>query len=240
MVSTAEIEINSVYNENKEAAKLRDLNARRARVAGRISLWLESVVISDEMDGKRGKLDDIEAQIADIDSLLDIEAFEDRKQSVMSRLSAMMTKWAKELDLEHYDNPYRFDLNKLTVIVDGERPIPLNQLGSGSNWLGCHLITLFALHTFFRQNNSPVPGFLFIDQPSQVFFPPETNDQDVDSEEVRTIYRFIFERIKELYPNMQAIIVDHADIDEEFFQDAVVEKWWDGTKLVPMNWEKKF
>ena len=240
VIDAAEREIGSIYGENKEAAKLRDQSARRARVAGRISLWLDSVVISDEVDHKRRKLVDIEANIARIDSLLDIAEIEERKQSIMSRLSAMMTKWAKELDLEHSDDPYRFDFNKLTVIVDGERPIPLHQLGSGSNWLGCHLITLFALHTFFRQNNRPIPSFLFIDQPSQVFFPPEANDRDVDSEEVRTVYKFIFKRIKELHPNMQAIIVDHADINEEFFQDAVVEKWWDGTKLVPMDWEEKF
>jgi hypothetical protein len=99
------------------------------------------------------------------------------------------------------------------------------------------LITLFALHTFFCQQKRPVPGFLFLDQPSQVYFPPETNDQDVDSQEVRTIYKFIFERIKELHPEMQVIIVDHADINEKYFQDAVIEKWWDGTKLVPTDWE---
>jgi len=158
----------------------------------------------------------------------------------MSKLSAIMSKWAVELDLEHCDCPYRLDINKLTVIVDRDRPVPLHQLGSGSNWLGCHLITLFALHTFFRQNNRPVPGFIFIDQPSQVFFPPETNDHNVDSQEVRAIYRFIFDRINELYPDMQAIIVDHADISEQYFQDAVIEKWWEGAKLVPTDWEEKF
>lgn len=81
-----------------------------------------------------------------------------------------------------------------------------------------------------------MPGFLFLDQPSQVYFPPETNDQNVDSQEVRKIYDFVFERIKELAPNMQVIIVDHADIKEKRFQDSVVEKWWDGMKLVPIDW----
>lgn len=235
-VDTIQLEINAVYEENKEAIRLKDLNTRRGRVIGRISLWLESVVISDGMNDKRAKLADIESRIADINSLLDVGEIEERKQSIVSRLSAMMSKWAKELKLEHSEYPYRLDLNKLTVMVDRDRPVPLQQLGSGSNWLGCHLITLFALHTFFRQNNRPVPGFLFLDQPSQVYFPPETNDENVDSQEVRDIYSFIFERVKELFPGMQVIIVDHADINEKHFQDAVVEKWWDGTKLVPMDW----
>jgi hypothetical protein len=232
-----QLEINAIYEENKEAMHLKDLNARRGRVIGRISLWLESVVISDGMDDKRSKLAEIEARITKINSLLDVGEIEEKKLSVVNRLSAMMSKWAKELELEHSEYPYRLDLNKLTVMVDRDRPVPLQQLGSGSNWLGCHLITLFALHTFFCQQKRPVPGFLFLDQPSQVYFPPETNDQDVDSQEVRTIYKFIFERIKELHPEMQVIIVDHADINEKYFQDAVIEKWWDGTKLVPTDWE---
>lgn len=229
-------EINAIYEENKEALHLKDLNARRARVVGRISLWLESVVISDELDGKRAKLAEIQARIKEINTMLDADETEERKQSIINRISSLISDWAKELVLEHSEYPYRLDINRLTVMVDRDRPVPLQQLGSGSNWLGCHLIALFALHTYFRNNNRPVPGFLFLDQPSQVYFPPETNDTNVDSQEIRNIYTFIFERVKELHPNLQVIIVDHADINEKYFQDAVVEKWWDGTKLVPTDW----
>jgi hypothetical protein len=39
---------------------------------------------------------------------------------------------------------------------------------------------------------------------------------------------------------MQVIIVDHADIDERYFQNAVVEKWWDdNSKLVPTTWQSR-
>lgn len=82
----------------------------------------------------------------------------------------LISEWAKALDLEHSEYPYRFDLNKLTVMVDRNRPVPLQQLGSGANWLGCHLVALLAIHTFLHRNKRPVPGFLFLDKPSQVFF----------------------------------------------------------------------
>lgn len=231
-----EHEINAIYEENKEALYLKDLNARRARVVGRISLWLESVVISDKLDDKKAKLLEIQARIEEINVMLHADETEERKQSIINRISRLISDWAKELDLEHSEYPYRLDLNKLTVMVDRDRPVPLQQLGSGSNWLGCHLIVLFALHTYFRNNNRPVPSFLFLDQPSQVYFPPETNDINVDSQEIRAVYHFIFERVKDLHPNMQVIIVDHADINEKYFQEAVVEKWWGDTKLVPIDW----
>lgn len=36
---------------------------------------------------------------------------------------------------------------------------------------------------------------------------------------------------------MQIIVVDHADIQEKYFQDAIVEKWWDEDhRLIPMSW----
>ena len=234
--SKLKIAINAIYAENEEAIKLRDLNARRGRVLGRISLWLETVKISEDLGEVKKKLESIRKQIKAIEEQLGEDDIESRKQSIASRLSIDMCKWAKELNLEHSEYPYRLDFNKLTVIVDKERPVPLQQLGSGSNWLGCHLIALFALHKFYCENNLPVPGFLFIDQPSQVYFPPETDHKEVDTQEVRDIYQFIFDRINELGEKMQVIIVDHADLGMPEFQDSIIENWWDDQMLVPLEW----
>jgi len=80
-----------------------------------------------------------------------------------------MSEWAKALNLEHSENPFSFDMGKVTVVVDKpERPVPLAQLGSGANWVGVHLLTYFAFHKYFITANRPVPRFIFIDQPSQV------------------------------------------------------------------------
>ena len=236
-INIAVVEIEAIYMENKEALAFKDLNARKSRVVGRISLWLESVLIHDDLETQKQNIEYKRIRLKEIDELLSEDLIEERKQSITNRLSVEMTKWAKELQLEHCDYPYRLDLNKVTIVVDKERPVPLQQLGSGSNWLGCHLIALFALHKFFIQNNRPTPHFLFIDQPSQVYFPPETNDENVDSQQIRLIYRFIEKITKELSPHMQVIIVDHADIDEKYFQDAVIEKWWNpDQRLIPLSW----
>ena len=236
-VETIQSEIQALYRENKEAIRLKEINARRGRVVGRISLWLESVVISSDVDNKRKELSQLESRIEEIGKLLSLDEMEERKQSAINRISSKMSEWAKELNLEHSEYPYRLDLNNLTVVVDRDRPVPLQQLGSGSNWIGSHLIALFALHDFFQKNHRPVPGFLFLDQPSQVYFPPESKDEQVDSQEIRNIYKFIIKRVQEMNPDMQVLVVDHADIDESYFQNAIVEKWWDGTKLVPMDWD---
>lgn len=233
------IEIDSVYEQNQEAISLRDLNSRRAKIVGRISLWLESVDIVDNTSSSQSSISKLETRLAEIDKFLDRDTVEERKQSILNRMSVDMSIWAKELELEYCDSPYRLDMGQVTVVVDKpERPVPLQQLGSGSNWVGIHLIAYFALHKYFILQNRPVPRFLFIDQPSQVYFPSDLDAQNTDKEEVNNLYHFIFNRVKELGDKFQVIIVDHANLANEEFQDAIIEKWWDGQKLIPESWYK--
>lgn len=37
---------------------------------------------------------------------------------------------------------------------------------------------------------------------------------------------------------MQVIIVDHANLNNDDFQSAVIEKWWNEEILIPESWYK--
>lgn len=236
-INNIKSEIDGVYRQNAESECIKDLNSRRAKVVGRISLWLESVSTQDNLSDKEEKINKIESRLEEIDGLLDRDSLEEKKQSVLARISVDMTSWAKELELEHADNPYRLDMNKVTVIVDkAERPVPLKQLGSGSNWVGIHLITYLALQKNFINANRPVPSFLFLDQPSQVYFPSELDEKKTDWKMVNTLYDFIIKKTNALKGKLQVIIVDHADLKDENFRSLIIEDWWDGKKLVPEEW----
>lgn len=237
-IKALEAEIDGLYQQESERARLRDINARRGRVVGRISLWVESVENDTESEKQEQVVKRIEGRIKEIDDILDRDSVEERKQSALSRIQEDMTKWAKALQLEHSDNPYRLDLNKVTVVVDKpERPVPLKQLGSGSNWVGVHLIAYFALQRFFVNANRPVPRFLFLDQPSQVYFPSELDEKQIDWNEVNKMYQFIIDRTIELNGKLQVIVVDHADLKEDSFRQFICEKWWPIDKnLVPSDW----
>lgn len=238
LIRSLETEIDGLYEQEESAQKIRDLNSRRAKVIGRISLWLESVKNDFNSQQQSQLIEDLANRIYEIDEQLSVNAIEERKQSALSRIQIDMTTWAKVLELEHCNNPYRLDLNKVTVVVDKpERPVPLKQLGSGSNWVGVHLITYFALHKFFIEGNRPVPGFIFIDQPSQVYFPSETDELRTDWEEVNKIYQFIYERVLDLKGKLQVIIVDHANLDNENFRKNTIESWLStDNNLIPNDW----
>lgn len=237
-IKALEAEIDGLYQQESERARLRDINARRGKVVGRISLWVESVENDTESEKQEQVVKRIEGRIKEIDDILDRDSVEERKQSALSRIQEDMTKWAKTLQLEHSDNPYRLDLNKVTVVVDKpERPVPLKQLGSGSNWVGVHLIAYFALQRFFVNANRPVPRFLFLDQPSQVYFPSVLDEKQIDWNEVNKMYQFIIDRTNELNGKLQVIVVDHADLKEDSFRQFICENWWPIDKnLVPSDW----
>lgn len=237
-IRALEVEIDGLYKQEDEKKRLRDINARIGKVIGRISLWIESVENDMESDALEQSVKKIEDRIEEIDGILDRDSVEERKQSALSRIQGNMTTWAKELHLEHCDNPYRLDLNKVTVMVDKfERPVPLKQLGSGSNWVGVHLITYFALQHFFINAKRPVPRFLFLDQPSQVYFPSELDEKEIDWNEVNKMYRFIIERTKEAEGKLQVIVVDHANLKEGEFKNYICENWWPiDQNLVPNDW----
>lgn len=231
-------EIDGVYNQVQDAERIRDLNNRRAKVFGRISFWLDSIHSMDDISGTKNKIKTLKERILEIDAVLSNESIKDREQSALSVIQNDMTEWAKELEMEYSGSPYRLDMGKVTVIVDHGRPIPLREMGSGANWLGSHLITMFGLHKFFINNRRPVPGFLFLDQPSQVYFPEgSTADEDMDVKAVEKVFEFIRKRVTELNGQMQVIVVDHAKLDNEEFIADTIEDWKNtGLKLVPIEW----
>lgn len=241
---TADIE--SIHREGESAQRIRELNVRRGWVVGRISLWLESVTqidqnadLVEDLQSKRDHVEALEKQVNDEDK-------QERLASSLNRIGAQISEWAARLRLEHSGNPVRLDLSKLTVIVDKEEnPIPLDRMGSGENWVGYHLTTYLALQKYFVEQSRPVPRFLFLDQPSQVYYPADRDERlqgslaqmsDDDRAAVSRMYELVFDVVSDLSPQFQVIVTDHADLTDPRFQSAVVERWRGGGALIPSSW----
>lgn len=222
----------------------RDRTVEQARVVGRVSLFLESVSLDETNDGLQARIERLRAEVADMEAGLADELVEDRLTSILQLVGKDMSAWAEQLQLEHSGSPIGFDLKNLTVVAHRSNgPVRLPQMGGGKNWMGYHVITHLALHKLFVEKSRPVPGLLILDQPTQAFYPPEpTEDRtldelgDDDRATVYRLFRLIFDVAEALAPNLQIIITDHADLNEQWFQDAVVEKWRGNRKLVPESW----
>lgn len=226
----------------------KERSTRRAHVLGRISLYLESLPHLGEASDLKREIVDLRNRISSLEDELSDEVVQERIQSILSIVSRDMSEWATLLQLEHAEMPLRLNLSKLTVIADGDNgPIPMDRMGSGENWVGYHLIAHFALHRWFVEKKRPVPRFIFVDQPSQVYF-PEDDDWEKgeegstvgeDRQKVGRMYRLALDLVNQLEGKFQVIITDHANINEKWFQDCIVERWREGTKLVPPHWDAK-
>lgn len=232
-------ELDAVFKANSH------LIAKQAYTLGRVKLYLESYIEMDQNPKLGLELKKIEEQIEDIDSSLSIESVKDRVDSIISLLNTRISEMAVKLKLEHSDSPFRFDANKLTIYADTlDRPIPFSSMGSGETWVGVHIIVHLALHILFVQKSSPVPRFLFIDQPSQVYFPEDKADaegesvgrSDEDRKSVIRMFQLIIDVVKELDPDFQVIVTDHARFNDKWFEERIRERWRNGNALIPREW----
>jgi hypothetical protein len=239
-------ELEAVRSANEQIGRARDEATKRAHVLGRISLYLESLPELPDSTALQREAAELRNQCEALEEELSDEAIRDRLESIVALLGGYMTEWAKRLQLEHSTQPLRFNLKKLTIVADSsDGPIPMEQMGSGENWVGYHLIGHLALHGWFTEHNRPVPRILFLDQPSQVYFPPEKDvDGSLDSLQnedriaLRRMFELVFEVVAKLAPRFQVVITEHADLNEPWYQGAVVEKWRSGRKLVPEDWRQ--
>ena len=239
-------ELEAVRSANEQIGRDQDEATKRAHVLGRISLYLESLPELPDSTALQREATELSNQCEALEEELSDEAIRDRLESIVALLGGDMTEWARRLELEHSTHPLRFNLKKLTIVADTpDGPIPMDRMGSGENWVGYHLIGHLALHGWFTEHNRPVPRTLFLDQPSQVYFPPEKDvDGSLDSIQnedriaLRRMFQLVFEVVGKLAPQFQVIITEHADLNEPWYQGAVVEKWRRGTKLVPEDWRQ--
>lgn len=239
----AENSISALYVENEKARTLRDLNIRRGKIIGRVSLFLESIETDIETENINLKIESIKKKIVELEKTVDSENERDKLLSIINKINLQMSKWVQNLDVEYENDPIRFDLTRLTMFIDTDvKPIALPQIGSGANWVAYHLLIVFALQQHFIQNNRPVPKFIIIDQPTQVYYPPEKTDSlvEVSADEiaVNKMFEFMFNVVSSLEPSLQVIVTDHAYLKSDNFINSVIEVWRDGLKLIPNDWEK--
>ena len=242
--------IEALVAQEESLRRDRSRATEQAKVVGRISLFLESYQSSATDNGLLARIEDLTSQIKDLEAGLSEDQVEDRLASILQVVASDLSKWAKQLRLEHSESPISFELKNLTVLANKQSgPMRLPQMGSAANWMGYHVIAHLGLHKLFVENRRPVPGLLMLDQPTQAYFPDELTGKiapaddrtledfdDDDREAVRRLFKLIFDVTEELTPNLQVILTDHADLKEDWFQSAIVERWRGGKKLVPISW----
>lgn len=164
-----------------------------------------------------------------------------RLAEISGQIETAMHEIGQRFDFEESYRPINLKFSLETFDLWHERvegkKVFLRAMGSGANWLYCHLTLFLALHRVFALNSNigcKIPPILFLDQPTQVYFPNYQNDnfEEFDAKELaegtarqnkvdedlnavvgmyNELIRFCDETEKVSKVRPQIIVTDHAD-----------------------------
>jgi hypothetical protein len=218
---------------------------------GRVEQALENLTASKNVGDLKERVKQLLRRIQDLHNELDPRAQRERERAAIESVSSRIHDHARNLQLEHAAENVRLNIRELTLqftTLSGRKDF-LWEVGSGQNWVGYHISCLLALHEhFFGLPNSPVPRFLVIDQPSQVYFPEAwpppfdeaTDGKSADIEGVHRIFSALSKFVEALPEPFQIIVSEHAGaITWQGLRNVhVVANWREGHDdyLIPRSW----
>lgn len=240
-----------------------ELSAQRQRIrqiylfVGRVEQALENVSASRNVGDLREQVQSLAKKIAELKQDLDPRKQRDRLNAAIESVSGKITQYARLLQLEHATENLRLNIRELSLQFGrlSGRTDFLWEVGSGQNWVGYHVAGLLALHEhFISLSGNPVPRFLVIDQPSQVYFPEawpsmeqapngQTKiENSPDIEGVRRIFSALSQFMDAVANQFQVIVTEHAgSITWEGIPHVhLVGNWRKGHDefLIPTSWSK--
>lgn len=248
-------EISKINEINKSLENDRSLEEQSLKIKLQIENELEcsrdkSISFDEE------KFKDIKKRIEEIEEVLHkTYNVEHKLEEAESFINRTMNDIGCKLDFEASYQPINlcFDIHtfELYHLKDNNTKVYLRSMGSGANWLYSHICLFLAILKYFASlgDKALVPSILFLDQPSQVYFPAtvdvsedgfdakglkklENKSADEDLKAVTNLFIQIINvinTIKEEYGFMPQIIIsdhaDHLDLGEYNFNDYVVSRW---------------
>jgi hypothetical protein len=248
-IKQKEVELSAAISANEFIAQMGTRNNAAARVVGRISLFLEKLLPNEDLAKLDAENRRLSNKVKQLEEQIGADDSNERLISILNNISAQVSRYIQKFNAEFAPYPARLNLPQLTITFDRpERPVPMGRTGGGENHLAYHMSALLALHLFAAQNNRPIPRFLLIDQPTQVYFPSEqiyrdaggsvqNTEADADLDAVRRLFELLLKFTQEDVPGFQLIVTEHANLREQWFQESLVEQpWTKPPALVPEDW----
>lgn len=220
------------------------------------------IAIQEQLDKPEFELSEQEKfwqkEITRLSAELALYNVENRLHILAQSINTKMCEFGNNFDFEENYKPsaLRFDTETFDLWhqQDNKTRVYLRSMGSGANWLYSHLALFMALHYQFAslsEAGCKIPPILFLDQPTQVYFPASLDDAeefkpkelakqakretivDEDMKAVTNMFtqlaKFCFETGETTGVIPQVIVSDHADnltLSEGYkFQDYIRASW---------------
>lgn len=182
-------QIAEIEKSNKQLAEQRRLYDYIALQKARLFVLLESINMADDSELDK-EIKVIREQLKEINGKLKEYDVEKGLKDASSKVNEYMALIGKHFEFESSYKPinlhFSFETFDLYHLNPKNERIYLRSMGSGANWLYCHVTLFLALHKYFAElgDKCAIPSILFLDQPTQVYFPNFNRDTS-DSFEIQ-------------------------------------------------------
>lgn len=248
-----------ILEASKQIAKINKLTGQlkedktAEELALKAKLQLETILedlVEKQSNDLTAQQKKVEEDIQEIEKELAEEYnISGQMREVRSRLKGFMKEISPYLEFERSYRPVELEFSTDTFELwsrgKDKKKVLLRSMGSGANWLSCHVALFLSLQKLFcvLGDSCTIPTILFLDQPSQVYFPTlpdvvepsdgEKTEADHDIKAVTRLYEQIILHNDQVFEQTgvrpQVIITDHADnlkLSHGLeFKNYVVETW---------------
>lgn len=234
--------IEILTKENVDIEKIKGKRESIIHKKGVLETTIKHLLESNDLSKFNSDLNALKEQLKEYNRRIlkykDIKQF---KAETELFIKEQMDRIASKLDFEEELKPidFHFNIDDFSFYHKHKSDkIRLYEMGSGANWLACHLsLFLSFLHLSCSNSKSIIPSFLMLDQPSQVYFPRTAKKSELDSEDVEkydenikqviNIFSVLNDEINLIYEKTkvkpQIIVLEHAKEDE--FEEFIIKDW---------------
>lgn len=172
----------------KQLSKQKSLYENILMQKAKLFVLLDTLNMADDAELEK-QIKGIKKELEGINKSLKQYNVKQELENASTRVNKYMAEIGSHFDFELSYKPINlhfsfetFDLYHLTP--EGEK-IFLRSMGSGANWLYCHVTLFLALHKYFVElgDKCAIPSLIFFDQPTQVYFPNFNRDNSATFQE---------------------------------------------------------
>ncbi|MEZ8105215.1 MULTISPECIES: DUF3732 domain-containing protein [Vibrio] len=195
-VSRALTELNQQVMEiektEKQLVKQKSLYESILMQKAKLFALIDTLNMADDVELEK-QVKDLSKQIKDITR--DLKKYDVQKglEKASADVNTYMADIGSYFEFEASYKPinlhFSFETFDLYHLTPTNEKIHLRSMGSGANWLYCHVTLFLALHKYFslQGNSCAIPSILFFDQPTQVYFPNFNRDNADTFEEQKSL-----------------------------------------------------
>ncbi|MFP7260028.1 DUF3732 domain-containing protein [Citrobacter portucalensis] len=183
-----------IETSEKQISAQKSLYENILIIKARLFMLLEGISLGDDIELDRN-IKAVKNDIYKIDEKLKGYDIKKGIENANTKVNNYMNTIGKNFEFEESYKPinlhFSFETFDLYHLTEKNEKIYLRSMGSGANWLYSHISLFLALHRFFAElgNLCSIPSILFLDQPTQVYFPNFRRDESVTFNETKAAER---------------------------------------------------